>query len=331
MRAPCATTRHEQQTRFYRASERVFDRMIAFYGRTLKFVLRYQTITLLVALGTLVLTIFLYIVIPKGFFPVQDTGVIQGISQAPATISFPAMAEKHQELAKVILRRSRRRKPLLVHRGRRHQHHAEQRTHLHQPEAAVTSAISAPPTSFAGCKPSCRSRGNQALHAAGAEHHRRRPREPHPVSVHASKIPTRNELNLWTNRFVDRLKKLPELEDVATDQQTGGLAVSLVIDRVTASRLGIAPYTIDNTLYDAYGQRQINTMYTQLNQYHVILEAQPSFRRIRVSCTSLYIQANASSGASGAAPPPPSPPPAPPPPVPMPPPLRPPIRLPPAC
>ena len=88
-----------------------------------------------------------------------------------------------------------------------------------------------------------------------------------------------NELNLWTNRFVDRLKKLPELEDVATDQQPGGLAVSLVIDRVTASRLGIAPATIDNTLYDAFGQRQINTMYTQVNQYHVVLESEPQFQK----------------------------------------------------
>ena len=84
--------------------------------------------------------------------------------------------------------------------------------------------------------------------------------------------PDADELNLWTNRFVEQVNKLPQVEDVATDQQTGGLAVSMIIDRVTASRLGIAPYTIDNTLYDAYGQRQINTMYTQLNQYHVILE-----------------------------------------------------------
>ena len=105
---------------------------------------------------------------------------------------------------------------------------------------------------------------------------------------------------MWTNRFVERLKQLPELEDVATDQQTGGLAVSLMIDRVTASRLGIAPYTIDNTLYDAYGQRQINTMYTQLNQYHVILEALPDFQKDPSKLSSLYIQSNASSGASGA-------------------------------
>src|SRR5208337_3737358 len=112
--------------------------------------------------------------------------------------------------------------------------------------------------------------------------------------------PDPQELNLWTNRFVDRLKQLPQLEDIATDQQTGGLAVSLMIDRVTASRLGIAPSTIDNTLYDAYGQRQISTMYTQLNQYHVVLESEPQFQKNPNKLNQLYIQSNASSGATGA-------------------------------
>jgi multidrug efflux pump len=111
--------------------------------------------------------------------------------------------------------------------------------------------------------------------------------------------PDPNELNYWTGQLVDKMKQLPELADVATDQQTGGLAVSLVVDRVTASRLGIAPSTIDNTLYDAYGQRQINTMYTQLNQYHVVLESQPSFQQHPTRLQDLYIQSNASSGASG--------------------------------
>jgi multidrug efflux pump len=112
--------------------------------------------------------------------------------------------------------------------------------------------------------------------------------------------PDSNELNEWTNKFVEQLKKLPELEDVATDQQMGGLAVSLVIDRATASRLGIAPSTIDNTLYDAFGQRQINTMYTQLNQYHVILESEPEFQKDPNKLNHLYIQSNAAAGTSGA-------------------------------
>ncbi len=110
-----------------------------------------------------------------------------------------------------------------------------------------------------------------------------------------------NELNDWSTRFVEKLKQLPELEDVATDQQPGGLAVALVIDRVTASRLGIAPSTIDNTLYDAFGQRQISTMYTQVNQYHVVLESEPQFQRNPNILSHLYIQSNASANATGAA------------------------------
>jgi multidrug efflux pump len=108
------------------------------------------------------------------------------------------------------------------------------------------------------------------------------------------------ELSDWTGRFVSRLRKLPDLEDVATDEQPGGLAVSLVIDRPTASRLGIAPTTIDNTLYDAFGQRQINTMYTQLNQYHVILESEPQFQLDPNKLNKLYIQSNSAAGTQGA-------------------------------
>jgi multidrug efflux pump len=288
----------EQQGRFYQASERVFERMIAFYGRTLKFVLRYQTITLLVALGTLVLTVFLYILIPKGFFPVQDTGVIQGISQASETISFPAMAEKQQELAKVILadpavdslssfigadgtnttlnsgRMSINLKPL---------------SDRNLSAANLVRRLQSSLQKVQGI----------ALYMQPVQNITVDDRVSRTQYQYTLEDPDANELNDWTNRFVAKLKALPELEDVATDQQTGGLAVSLVIDRVTASRLGIAPATIDNTLYDAFGQRQINTMYTQLNQYHVILEAQPQFQQDPNTLQNLYIQANASSGTSG--------------------------------
>jgi len=292
-------TADEKPSRFAQWSERMFDDMIAFYGRTLKFVLRFQPITLLVALGTLVLTIFLYIEAPKGFFPVQDTGVIQGISQAPETISFPAMAAKHQEMAKIILA-----------------------------DPAVDSL-----TSFIGAD------GTNTTLNSGRFSINLKPLEQRDLSAsdvirrlqgqlaqvqgiqlfmqpvqnitvddrvsrtqyqYTLEDPDTTELNLWTNKFIDEIKKLPEMEDVATDQQTGGLAVSLMIDRVTASRLGIAPYTVDNTLYDAYGQRQISTMYTQLNQYHVILETSPDFRQDPANLSKLYIQSSASSGGSGA-------------------------------
>jgi multidrug efflux pump len=288
----------EKQGRLYKASERVFENMIAFYGRTLKFVLRYQTITLLVALGTLMLTVFLYIIIPKGFFPVQDTGVIQGITQAPQSIGSRAMAENQQALAKVILE-----DPAVE---------------------SVSSFIGADGTNTTlnsgrvsiNLKPLEQRKMNASdvirriktkLDQVQGIQLFMQPVQNISVDDRVSRTqyqytledPDANELNDWTNRFVERLKQLPELEDVATDQQMGGLAVSLVIDRVTASRFGIAPSTIDNTLYDAFGQRQINTMYTQLNQYHVVLESEPQFQLDPNNLNHLYVQSNASSGATG--------------------------------
>jgi len=290
----------QKQGRLFQASEDAFDSMIAFYGRTLKFVLRFQTITLLVAVATLLLTIFLYIVIPKGFFPLQDTGIIQGISQAPPTIGHNAMAEKQQELASVILK-----------------------------DPAVESL-----SSFIGADGTniTTNSGRMSINLKALEDRKinasdvirrlqsslndvqgiqlfMQPVQNITIDDRVSRTqfqytledPDPNELNDWTNRFVANLKNLPELEDVATDQQPGGLAVSLIIDRATASRLGIAPTTIDNTLYDAFGQRQINTMYTQSNQYHVILEAQPQFQLDPDKLNKLYIQSNSAANTTGAA------------------------------
>jgi len=292
-------TPEAQQGRFYRASEKVFERMIAFYGRTLNVVLEYQTITLFVALGTLVLTVVLYILIPKGFFPVQDTGVIQGISQAPQSISFDAMTIKQQELANVILQ-----DPAV---------------------ASISSFIGADGTNTTlnSGRISINLKGLEDRDVNASDVIRRlqsklgsvsgiamymQPVQDITVDDRVSRTqyqytledPDANELNDWANRLVQKLQQLPQLEDVATDQQTGGRAVSLAIDRITASRMGIAPSTIDSTLYDAFGQRQISTMYTQLNQYHVILEAQPQFQLDPSNLSNIYIQSNASSGASGA-------------------------------
>jgi multidrug efflux pump len=288
-----------QQGRFYRASEHVFERMIAFYGRTLQFVLRYQTITLLVAVATLMLTVFLYIIIPKGFFPTQDTGVIQGISQAPQTIDSKSMAEKQQELAKVILQ-----DPAV-----------ESLSSFIGADGTNTTtnsgrmSINLKPLDQRNMSASdVIRRLQQKLSQVEGIQLFMQPVQNITVDDRVSRTqyqytledPDQNELNDWANRFVARLKQLPELEDVATDQQMGGLAVSLNIDRITASRLGIAPTTIDNTLYDAFGQRQINTMYTQLNQYHVILESEPQFQLDPNKLNHLYIQANAASGTTGA-------------------------------
>jgi len=289
----------EQQGRLFRASEHAFNSMIAFYGRTLKVVLRYQTVTLFVALGTLLLTIFLYIYIPKGFFPVQDTGIIQGISQAPPSIGSKAMAQRQMELAKVILE-----------------------------DPAVESL-----SSFIGADGTniTTNSGRMSINLKPLEERKinasdvirrlqtklqnvqgiqlfMQPVQNITVDDRVSRTqyqftledPDPNELSDWTSRFVSRVKQLPDLEDVATDEQPGGLAVSLVIDRPTASRLGIAPTTIDNTLYDAFGQRQINTMYTQLNQYHVILESEPQFQLDPNMLNKLYIQSNSAATTTGA-------------------------------
>ena len=288
-----------QQSRFYRVSEKAFNGMIAFYGRTLKVVLRFQTITLLVALATLILTVVLYIMIPKGFFPVQDTGVIQGISQGPQSISYSDMATKQQELARIILQ-----DPAVE---------------------SLSSFIGADGinTTMNSGRISINLKPLDERHISAADVIRRlqtnlggvqgmhlymQPVQDITVDDRVSRTqyqytledPDFNELNEWTDKFVAELKKLPELEDVATDQQVGGRALSLNIDRVTASRLGIAPTTIDNTLYDAYGQRQISTLYTQTNQYHVILEAMPEWQQNPSHLGSLYIQANGSAGATGA-------------------------------
>jgi multidrug efflux pump len=291
-------TPKEHQGRFYKASERVFENMITFYGRTLKFVLGYQTITLLIAAATLVLTVVLYIIIPKGFFPTQDTGVIQGISQAPETISFTAMAEKQRQLAHLILqdpaveslssfigadgtnttlnsgRISINLKPLNVRKMGASDVIRRLQSGLKQVEGIV-------------------------LYMDPVQNITVDDRVSRTQYQYTLEDPDANELNLWTGQLVEKMKELPQLADVATDQQTGGLAVSLVIDRVTASRLGIAPATVDSTLYDAYGQRQINTMYTQLNQYHVILESAPVSQQSPDTLQDLYIRTNTSAGGSG--------------------------------
>jgi multidrug efflux pump len=290
--------REEKHGRFYQASERVFESVAGFYERTLEVVFRHQTATLLVAAATLVLTVVLYMIIPKGFFPVQDTGIIQGITQASPTVSSQAMAEKQRELTKAILadpavqsvssfigadgtnttlnsgRMSINLKPLDQRRD-----DASDVIRRLKSEIAHVQGIElfmSPVQNITVDDRVSRTEYQYALEDADAD-----------------------ELRAWTDRFVARLRELPELEDVATDQQPGGLAVSLLIDRVTASRFGIAPSTIDNTLYDAFGQRQINNMYTQVNQYHVVLEAEPQFQSDPDKLNKLYVQANASVGTTG--------------------------------
>ncbi len=288
----------EQQTHFYRASEHAFHRMIAFYGRTLKFVLRHQGVALLVAVATLALTVYLYISIPKGFFPVQDTGVIQGISQAPESVSFPAMSRKQQELAKVILQ-----DPAVESIS---SFIGADGTNTTLNSGRISINLKALSERGLSATEIIRRLNGSLQQVQGIKLYMQ-PVQDITVDDRVSRTqfqytledPDSNELNEWTNKFVAKLKQLKDIEDVATDQQTNARALYLSLDRVTASRLGIAASTIDNTLYDAYGQREINTFYTQLNQYHVVLETQPEWQQNPANLRDLYIQANASTGTSG--------------------------------
>jgi multidrug efflux pump len=283
-----------EQGRLYRASERAFERVIGFYGRTLQTVLRYRRTTLLVTGATLLGTILLYVIVPKGFFPVQDTGVILGVSEAPQTASFAAMATRQQALVKLILE-----DPAVesvssfigidgtnatLNSGRIQitlKPIAERRTSASdiirrlQPRLLAASGIQLflqPVQDLTVEDRVSRTQFQYTLEAAD-------PRE----------------LASWAPRLVERLRTLPELRDVASDQQGEGLEVRLTIDRDTASRLGVLPQAIDDTLYDAFGQRQVSTIFTQLNQYHVVLEAEPKFQQDPAALGDVYVKSSAGS------------------------------------
>ena len=285
--------------RLYRFSEKGFDAVIAFYGKTLRCVLRRQTQTLFVAAATLAATFFLFLKIPKGFFPLQDTGVIQGISEAEPAVSFKSMSERQQALAKVILR-----DPavasissfigidgtnMTMNTGRiqinlkpLEQRHisATQVIQRLQPELASVAGIT--------------------LYLQPVQDLTIEDRVSRTQFQYTMEDPNAEELNTFVPRMVERLQAIPQLRDVASDLQTGAVRVKLVFDRDTSSRLGITPSMIDNTLYDAYGQRQVSTMFTQLNQYHVVLEVAPGFQQDPRDLQNLFIR-SAAPGATGSA------------------------------
>jgi multidrug efflux pump len=288
----CAKLLHHtpeaEEGRFYKASGRFFDRTIELYGESLNWVLDRQGATLIVAVLTMALTVALYIFMPKGFFPQQDTGVIQGISDASQDISFAAMGERQQALARVILQ-----------------------------DPAVESL-----SSFIGVD------GINTTLNSGRIQINLKPREERNIRavdvvrrlqtkladvegitlymqpVQDLTIETRvsrtqyqftvedtdlDKLALWTPQLVERLSQLPQLRDVTSDLQNKGLQASLIIDRNSASRLGISPAAIDNALYSAFGQRIVSTIFTQTNQYRVVLELKPEFQKGPAALGNIYL------------------------------------------
>ena len=267
-----------EKGRFYEVTEDYYNRVIAFYGRTLKWVLKHQTATLVVTFGTLILTLILYVVVPKGFFPVQDTGVILGISEAPDDISFDAMSQRQQELAKVILR-DKDVDSLSSFIGvdgtnttpnsGRIQINLKPREERNDDASAIIRRL----------QPALANVDGITLYMQPVQDLTVEDRVSRTQFQYSIEDADAQELAQWTPKLVDKLRAAPELRDVATDQLNGGLRTNLTIDRDTASRLGILPQAIDNTLYDAFGQRQVSTIFTQLNQYHVVLEVLPTFAK----------------------------------------------------
>ena len=281
---------------FERRNRETFEWVVRHYDRALNWVLDRQGATLLVALATLALTTYLYVIIPKGFFPVQDTGLIQGISQAPESVSFDAMAERQRALADVILR-----DPdvdslssfigvdgtnLTLNSGRL-------LINL-KPEGERQSDVS-----------TVIRRLSQSVATVPGISLYMQPVQDLTIDATVSRAQYRfiledanpDELAQWVPKLVTALQGLPQFEDVASDQQENGLSAYIAIDRDTAGRFGVTPATIDNALYDAFGQRIISTIFTQSNQYRVILEADPSLQASLDALGTIYLPSSvASSG-----------------------------------
>ena len=278
----------EKQGRFYHQSGLFFERVIARYGEMLTWVFDHQKATLVVAISTLLLTILLYIAIPKGFFPVQDTGMILGISEAPQSISFSAMAERQQALAKLILQdkaveslysfigvdgtnvtlNSGRMMINLIPKNKRNLDASGVIRRL-QTRLAAAEGIS--------------------LYMQPVQDLTIEDRVSRTQYQFTLECADSNELGLWTRRLVDRISRSPYLTDVASDLQDQGLQAYIDIDRNAAGRLGITTAAIDNILYDAFGQRLVSTIFTQSNQYRVVLEVKPDYKKGPAALNDLYI------------------------------------------
>ncbi|MCU1329513.1 MAG: acriflavin resistance protein [Bryobacterales bacterium] len=283
-----------EQGWFYRASEWGFVKSIEIYGAILRVVLRFQTVTLLVAIATLGVTAYLYVIVPKGFFPVQDTGVILGISAAAETISFPAMAIKQQALAKVVLEdeavlnltsfigvdgfnttiNSGRIQITLKPLEERKINAVEVIRRL-QPKLAQVQGIK--------------------LFLQPVQDLTVEDRISRTQYQYALDAPEKKTLDEWVPKMVERMSQIPALRDVSSDLLNGGVGLHVEIDRDTAGRFGITPQMVDDTLYSAFGQRQVSTIFTQSNQYHVVLEAGPEWQGSKEALKHLYVGVGSAS------------------------------------
>ena len=273
--------------KLYMACERVFQRVVDTYAVGLRWVLRHQPLMLLLTVATICLSVYLYVVIPKGFFPQQDTGLLPGNILAAQDTSFASMQQKLREYTDIVMSDPAVRS-MLANTGGGAENTGRMEIEL-KPirERKVTSdqviarlrrrlAVVPGATLFL--------RVYQDINVGG-----RISSSQYQYTLSSENL---SDLLEWAPRVEARMRQLPQLRDIASDQQTRGLQATLVIDRDTASRLGVSPAAIDNTLYDAFGQRQVSTIYTQLNQYHVVMEVDSAFRDSTEAIQGLYVRSS---------------------------------------
>ena len=278
--------RDEKHGPIYRFSEWVFDTTLAAYRRSLGWVLRHQPLTLLITIATACLSVYLYVIVPKGFFPQQDTGRMVGSVQAAQDISFQAMKEKMSQFVNIVMKdpavntivgfaggntayNSGRMfitlKPLQQRKASADQVIGRLRKKLSVVPGATLYMQSAQDLTIGG-------RQSQAQFQ---------------YTLQGENL---QDLNVWAPRLLQKLRSVPQLRDVNTDQQDKGLQQTVIVDRDTASRLGIAAADVDNALYDAFGQRQVSIMYRQLNQYHVVMEVAPEYSQNTEALNNIYVR-----------------------------------------
>ncbi|MGO9713550.1 MAG: multidrug efflux RND transporter permease subunit [Polyangiaceae bacterium] len=280
---------HKSESWLGRKTEAGFDWILAKYDRALVWVLRHQPLMLLVTAGTIALTVYLFMIIPKGLFPQQDTGRIMGASEAPQDVSFPRMKQRQEALNAVVGK-----DPDVLHYvsfiGSSPRGGALNTGNLFidlkdKPLRKVSSDAV-----IARLRPQLAKVEGAQLYLQSAQDIRvggRSSRTQYQYTLQSADL---SELNTWAPKALDALSKLPELKDVATDQQTNGLELDINMDRDTASRLGITAANIDNTIYDAYGQAFVAVFYTQINQYHVVLEVKPEYQKGPESLDNIFVK-----------------------------------------
>ena len=273
--------------KLYLASERVFQWSVETYARGLRWVLRHQPFMLVLTGATICLSVYLYVVIPKGFFPQQDTGLIAGNILGAQDTSFPVMQQKLKEYMEIVMRDPAV-KAMAANTGGGAENTGRMQIELKpigERNVTVDQVISRLRRKLAVVPGATMFlRAYQDITVGG-----RISSSQYQYTLSSENL---NNLQEWAPRVEAKMKQLPQLRDIASDQQTRGLQATLVIDRDTASRLGVSPSTIDNTLYDAFGQRQVSTIYTQLNQYHVVLEVDSAFRESTDAIQGLYVRSS---------------------------------------